>query len=49
MTGWSQYAYIPKHHLHLFTHTTFSGLALQAVKLAQVNSVDSETAPEVYI
>ena len=31
MTGRTQYAYIPKHHTHLFTHTTFSGWALQAI------------------
>ena len=50
MTGMTQYAYIPKHHPYLFTHTTFSGWALQAaVSLTPVNSVDSETAPEVYI
>ena len=24
MTGGTQYTYIPKHHPHLFTHTTFS-------------------------
>ena len=30
MTGSTQYAYMPKHHRHLFTHTTFSGWALQA-------------------
>ena len=31
MTGKTQYAYTPKHHPDLFTHTTFSWWALQAV------------------